>query len=105
MKRTKVMYAEINVTIKIIIKLISIIIWLRYLKLDKKDIAIMGIPKYRLKIEDTLLSSPNILKTMIQLADLLNPGIKARHWNIPAKKNFNTLPSTLSLWNCFISEK
>jgi hypothetical protein len=39
------MYAEIKVTIKIITKLKSINIFLRSLKLDKKDIAIIGIPK------------------------------------------------------------
>ena len=39
------MYAEINVTKKIIIKLTSITIFLRSLKLDKKDKVIMGIPK------------------------------------------------------------
>ena len=39
------MYAEIKVKIKIIIKLISITIFLRSLKLDKKDKVIIGIPK------------------------------------------------------------
>jgi hypothetical protein len=39
------MYAEIKVTIKIITKLISINISLRSLKLDKKDMVIIGIPK------------------------------------------------------------
>jgi hypothetical protein len=39
------MYAEIKVTRKIIIKLTSMIIFLRPLKLDKKDMVIIGIPK------------------------------------------------------------
>ena len=39
------MYVEIKVTIKIITKLISITVFLRSLKLDKKDIKIIGIPK------------------------------------------------------------
>ena len=45
MNRTKVKYADIKVTTKIIIKLISIIIFSSSLKLDKKDIIIRGIPK------------------------------------------------------------
>jgi len=39
------MYAETKVIKKIIIKLMSIIIFPKSLKLDKKDTVIMGIPK------------------------------------------------------------
>ena len=45
MKRTKAKYADKKVTRKIIIKFMSIIIFSNSLKLDKKDIAIIGIPK------------------------------------------------------------
>ena len=49
------------------------------LKFDKKEIKIIGTPKYRLITEDFCLSSPIILKAIIQLPDLLKPGKKARH--------------------------
>ena len=46
---------------------------------EKKDNPIMGIPIYKLYIEEYLRSSPNNLKAMIQLPALLKPGKKARH--------------------------
>ena len=46
---------------------------------DKKEIKIIGMPKYKLKMDEFFRSSPIILKAIMQLPDLLKPGKKARH--------------------------
>ena len=46
----------------------------KFLRLEMKDKKIIGIPRYKLLIDDDFLVSPNNLNAMIQLPDLLNPG-------------------------------
>ena len=72
--------------IKIKSKLLSIDIDSKSWALLKKDNKIIGKLINKLFVIACFLFWPKTKKAVMQLPDLLKPGKKARHWNIPAIK-------------------
>ena len=64
---------------------------------ERKDKLIIGIPMYKLYIDEYFLSSFKNLKAIMQLPALLKPGRKARHWKIPTTINLMLLFLILNL--------